>query len=407
MNIIDGGITAAKGFMAASTAANIKYEGREDMAMIFSDKPCVLAGTFTTNVVKAAPVLWDKKLVDEHRQVRAVVVNSGIANACTGDEGYEYCRRTAQAAGKNLLIDESSVCIASTGVIGMQLPIERLEQGIDKMSSSLSDSRQAAHMAAKAIMTTDTISKEAAVRVRIHGVDVTIGAMTKGSGMIHPGMCTMLSFITTDAAIDRELLQEALSLTVQDSYNMISVDGDMSTNDTCLLMANGMAGNVPVTKDDESFSRFLEALSEVNRTLARMMAKDGEGATALLEVVVKKASSDKAARTLAKSVVSSSLVKAMIHGHDANSGRVLCALGYSGIDFDPYKVDLSAKSRAGEIMLMKDGKYADYSEERATEILSEDEVTIICDMNQGDYSATAWGCDLTSEYVKINADYRS
>ena len=243
--------------------------------------------------------------------------------------------------------------------------------------------------------------------IKLGDTVVTIGGMTKGSGMIHPNMCTMLCFLTTDAVIAPELLQEALSQTVKDTYNMISVDGDTSTNDTCLLLANGNAGNAPITKEDGSFALFTQALYEVNRKLARMMAKDGEGATALLEVIVEQAWSEEDARCLAKSVTASSLVKAMIYGHDANSGRVLCALGYAGVEFDPRKVDVIAKSRAGETALMRNGQYADYSEEKATKILSEDEVTIVCVMHEGEASATAWGCDLTYDYVKINADYRS
>ena len=407
MKRIDGGVTAAKGFSAAHTAAGIKYQDRDDMAMIYSEKPCVLAGTFTSNVVKAAPVLWDRKLVEDGQQVQAVVVNAGIANACTGDEGYRYCQQTADAAAKALSIDASAVCIASTGVIGMQLPVEKLVLGVERLARRLSDTREAGNLAAQAIMTTDTRAKEAAVTFSVHGSTVTIGGMTKGSGMIHPDMCTMLAFLTTDAVISRELLQEALSLVVRDTYNMISVDGDTSTNDTCLLLANGQAQNEAITKEDESFEAFVGALFEVNRTLARMMAGDGEGATALLEVTVENAKTVDEAKILAKSVVSSSLVKAMIYGHDANSGRVLCALGYAGVDFDPYAVDLVARSRVGEIMLMKDGKYADYSEDEATRILSEDEVTVVCDMHRGEASATAWGCDLTYDYVKINADYRS
>ena len=407
MEWIDGGVTAAKGFLAGHTAAGIKYENRDDMAIIFSETACDLAGTFTQNVVQAAPVLWDKAMVQAGRKVQAVVVNAGIANACTGEEGFSYCRQTAEAAAEAYGIDAGSVCVASTGVIGMQLPIDRIRAGVAQMKATLSESREAAHSAAKAIMTTDTVPKEAAVTIKLGDTVVTIGGMTKGSGMIHPNMCTMLCFLTTDAVIAPELLQEALSQTVKDTYNMISVDGDTSTNDTCLLLANGNAGNAPITKEDGSFALFTQALYEVNRKLARMMAKDGEGATALLEVIVEQAWSEEDARCLAKSVTASSLVKAMIYGHDANSGRVLCALGYAGVEFDPRKVDVIAKSRAGETALMRNGQYADYSEEKATKILSEDEVTIVCVMHEGEASATAWGCDLTYDYVKINADYRS
>lgn len=407
MIISDGGVTAPKGFLASHTAAGIKYTDRDDMAMIFSEEPCVLAGTFTSNIVKAAPVLWDKSMVDEGQSARAVVINAGIANACTGEEGYAYCRDTANACAKALDIDPKSVCVASTGVIGMQLPIERITAGVLNMAPSLSAGREAANKAARAIMTTDTVPKEASVSFEAGGRTVTIGAMTKGSGMIHPNMCTMLCFITTDAVIDKALLQEALSESVKDTYNMITVDGDTSTNDTCLIMANGLAGNTPISREDASYEVFCEALYQVNRKLARMMAKDGEGANALIEVVIQEADNEADAKRLAKSVAASSLVKAMIFGHDANSGRVLCALGYSGAEFDPELVDVAVSSSNGSTMLMKNGRYADYSEDYATEILSSDEITITCNMHQKQASAVAWGCDLTYEYVKINADYRS
>ncbi len=407
MEIKDYGITAPKGFFASHTAAGIKYPDRDDMAMIYSEAPCNIAGTFTSNKVKAAPVLWDKAMVEQRRKASVVVVNAGIANACTGEEGMDYCRQTADACGKALNIEPESVLVASTGVIGMQLPIDRIRNGIEAMSGSLASDQDAANSAARAIMTTDTVPKEASVTIELGGKTVTIGAMTKGSGMIHPNMCTMLCFITTDAVIAADILQEALSESVKDTYNMISVDGDTSTNDTCLMLANGMADNAPVSHEDGSFDIFEEALKEVNLKLARMMAKDGEGATALIEVSIEGADNDHNARILARSVVGSSLVKAMIFGHDANSGRILCALGYSGADFDPEAVDVTISSANGSAMIMKDGRYADYSEEYATKILSSDEVNITCNMHQGSASAVAWGCDLTYDYVKINADYRS
>ncbi len=407
MKIIDGGVTAAKGFMAAHTAAGIKYQGRNDMALVFSKEPCVVAGTFTTNVVKAAPVLWDKTMVDEGRIGRAIVINAGIANACAGSKGLSACRNTAISVADALGIEGNEVAVASTGVIGMPLPLDRIQAGVKAMASTLSDSREAAHDAAKAIMTTDTHPKEVALTMTIGGTDVTIGGMCKGSGMIHPNMGTMLSFITTDARIEKKLLQEALSCVVKDTYNMISVDGDTSTNDTCLVMANGCAGNEPITKDDESYTIFLEGLMEVNRRLARMMAGDGEGATALIEVVAMGAPTDEAARKLAKSVITSSLTKAAIFGHDANWGRIMCALGYAGVEFDPEKVDISVESEGGRIDLVSDGVALDYSEEEASEILSKKEVSIYCNLHAGEAQAVAWGCDLTYDYVKINADYRS
>lgn len=407
MKKIKGGVTAAKGFAAASTTAAIKYKNRKDMAMIYSKTPCKVAGTFTTNVVKAAPVKWDQEVVYHSDYAQAVVVNAGIANACTGIEGFEYCEQTAKSTSELLDIPKTSVLVASTGVIGMQLPIDRICIGISDMTKKLKDDLASGHDAAIAIMTTDTHEKEVAVEINIAGTTVTIGGMCKGSGMIHPNMCTMLSFVTTDLAISKELLQEALSEDVKDTYNMISVDGDTSTNDTCLLLANGMAGNTEITKRNLDYQHFIEALHYVNEELAKMMAGDGEGATALFEVKIIHAESKKQAVTLSKSVVTSSLTKTAIYGHDANWGRILCAMGYAGVKFDPEKVDLFFESKAGKIQIMKDGIAVDYSEDKATEILSEPAVTAIADVKMGNASATAWGCDLTYDYIKINADYRS
>ena len=407
MKIIDGGVTAAKGFQAASTAAEIKYKGRTDMAMVFSEVPCVASGTFTTNVVKAAPVRWDQDIVYNHQGARAVICNSGIANACTGEEGFSYCRATAEAAAKALGIPEDSVLVASTGVIGMQIPIDRIANGVTAMAPNLKGTREAGLEAAKAIMTTDTEKKEAAVEIEIGGKTVTVGGMCKGSGMIHPNMCTMLGFITSDVDISKELLQEALSEDIKDTYNMVSVDGDTSTNDTVLLLANGQAGNPKITEKNADYEEFKKALNYVNTTLAKKIAGDGEGAKALFEVKVIGAATKAEAVTLSKSVVTSSLTKAAIYGHDANWGRILCALGYSGVQFDPEKVDLYFESKAGKIKIIENGVSTGYSEEEATKILSEDAVTAIADMKMGDAAATAWGCDLTYDYIKINADYRS
>ena len=407
MKEIKGGVTAAKGFQAASAAAEIKYKGRTDMAMIYSTVPCKAAGTFTTNVVKAAPVKWDQKVVYEQPYAQAVICNSGIANACTGEEGYGYCKETADAAAKILNISPDSVLVASTGVIGMQVPIEKIKNGVKMMAPVLSGEISAGTDAAKAIMTTDTVHKEVAVEIEIGGKTVTIGGMCKGSGMIHPNMCTMLGFVTTDISISKELLMEALKEDVKDTYNKISVDGDTSTNDTVLLLANGMAGNEEITEKNQDYETFKKALNYVNTTLSKKIAGDGEGATALFEVKVIGAATKEEAVILSKSVVTSSLTKAAIYGHDANWGRILCALGYSGVSFDPEKVDLYFESRAGKIKIIENGVSTGYSEEVATKILSEDEVTAIADMKMGDASATAWGCDLTYDYVKINADYRS
>lgn len=358
MKIIDGGVTAAKGFKAAGMHAGIKKGTKKDMAMIVSSAPCMAAGTFTTNLVKAAPVKWDQHVVYEHGEARAVVVNSGIANACTGAEGYGYCEETAKAA-------------------------------------------------AESIMTTDTVKKEVAVEVEIGGKTVTIGGMCKGSGMIHPNMCTMLSFLMTDAAISKEMLQKALSVDVDDTYNMISVDGDTSTNDTVLLLANGLAENPEIIEEGEDYQTFARALHYINETLAKKMAGDGEGATALFETKVIGAQSKEQAKILAKSVICSNLTKAAIFGHDANWGRILCAMGYSGVKFDPEKVDLYFESAAGKLKIIENGVALDYSEEEATKVLSEKAVTAVADIKMGEASASAWGCDLTYDYVKINADYRS
>lgn len=404
---IEGGVTAAKGFLAASCAAGIKYQGRPDMAMIYSEVPCKSAGTFTTNVVKAAPVKWDRQQVESGEPAQAVVVNAGIANACTGEEGMEYCRKTAEAAGSALGIAAGAVLVASTGVIGKQLPMDRIAAGVKVLAGDLGGSLEKGEAASRAIMTTDTKNKQAAVQVEIGGVVVTVGGMCKGSGMIHPNMCTMLSFITTDAAISKELLVKALRDDIQDTYNMISVDGDTSTNDTVLVLANGMAGNPEITQEGDAYKAFCGALHVVNETLAKKMAGDGEGCTALFEVTVKGAESKAQAVTLAKSVITSNLTKAAIFGHDANWGRILCAMGYSGAQFDPEKVDLFFESAAGKLQIIENGVALDYSEEEATKILSEPEVTAVADIKMGAFTATAWGCDLTFDYVKINADYRS
>lgn len=406
MKSVEGGVTAPCGFLAAGIAAGIKKD-KKDMAMICSRKPCQAAGTFTKNLVKAAPVKWDQEVVYGGGTVQAVVVNSGVANACTGEEGYGYCRETAQKAAEVLELSPSQVLVASTGVIGAQIPIEKIKNGIETMAPLLSESREAGTLAAEAIMTTDTVKKEIAVSIEIGGKTVTLGGMCKGSGMIHPNMCTMLGFVTTDACISKEMLQKALSASVADTYNMVSVDGDTSTNDTVLLLANGMAGNPMITGPGEDYDAFLEALNEVNTYLAKQIAGDGEGATALFEVKVIQAATKEQAVTLSKSIITSNLTKAAIFGHDANWGRILCAMGYSGAQFDPEKVDLYFESAAGRIKIIENGVSTGYSEEEATRILSEKEVTAVADIKMGEASATAWGCDLTYDYVKINADYRS
>ncbi|MBS5933203.1 MAG: bifunctional glutamate N-acetyltransferase/amino-acid acetyltransferase ArgJ [Clostridiales bacterium] len=407
MKIINGGVTAAKGYQAASVAAGIKYQDRKDMALIYSEVPCTVAGTFTRNIVKAAPVRWDQEVVKNSKGVQAIIVNSGIANACTGEMGMENNKSMAEAVAEKLNLTADMVLTASTGVIGKQLNMEPVFNGINQLVSTLATTIEAGTLAAEAIMTTDTCKKELAVQFEIDGKTVTVGGMSKGSGMIHPNMGTMLAFLTSDVAISKELLQEALYEDVQSTYNMISIDGDTSTNDSCFLLANGLAGNTEITTKDDSYYRFVEVLNVVNTTLAKQMAGDGEGATKLLEVKVVNAVSKTEAVNLSKSVATSSLVKTAVYGNDANWGRILCALGYAGVDFNPEKVDLYIESVDGKIKLAEDGIEADYSEEYATKILSGKEVCVIIDMKMGEAMATAWGCDLTYDYIKINADYRS
>ena len=385
MKQVKGGVTAAKGFEAASTAAGIKYKDRTDMALVYSQVPCVAAGTFTTNVVKAAPVKWDQQVVKSGAKAQAVDVNSGIANACTGAEGFGYCKDTADAAAKALNISADGVLIGSTGVIGKQIPIDKLTAGIEALAGKKNDTLENGTEAAKAIMTTDTFPKELAVTIEVGGKTVTIGGMAKGSGMIHPNMCTMLAFITTDAVITKDALQKALSEDV----------GDTSTNDSVVLLANGLAENPEITYGTEDYKNFAEALHTINEYLAKKIAGDGEGATALFEVKAVGCESVEQAKTLAKSIVCSNLTKTAIAGHDANWGRILCAMGYSGAQFDPEKVDLFFERKAGKIQIIEN------------KILSEPEVTAIADVKMGDKTATAWGCDLTHGYIEINADYRS
>ena len=407
MKIIEGGVTAAAGFEAAGVEAAIKYQNRKDMSMVYSRVPCVAAGVFTGNVVKAAPVLWDREIVAHSPYAQAVIINAGIANACTGKRGYDCCRQTAAKAAQVLDVPEDAVLVASTGVIGWQLPVDKIMAGVELLAAAKADTLEAGQAAVEAMMTTDTVPKQAAVQVEIGGRTVTIGGMCKGSGMIHPNMCTMLGFVTTDLAISKTLLQEALREDVADTFNMISVDGDTSTNDTLVVLANGLAGNPEITEKNEDYDKFREALHYINMTLAKKMAGDGEGATALFETKVIHAATKEEARLLSKSVVCSSLTKAMIYGHDANVGRIMCALGYAGVDFDPEQVDLFCEGNGKRMQICKDGLLTDYSEAEATEILSAPEVSVIVDMKRGDAEAAAWGCDLTYDYVKINADYRS
>lgn len=406
MKEIEGGVTSPKGFKAAGVFAGIRKK-KKDMAMIFSEVPCIAAGTFTTNIVKAAPVKWDMEMVKKSPFVQAVVVNSGVANTCTGAIGMGYCKDMAVTAGLNLGIPTEAVLVASTGLIGKQIPIDKIKTGIENLVPILGSSKEDGILAAEAILTTDTRKKELAVEIELSGKKVIIGGMCKGSGMIHPNMCTMLSFITTDAAISKELLQEALSTDVKETYNMISVDGDTSTNDTVLLLANGLAGNHKITEKNEDYEKFAEALNFVNTYFAKRIAEDGEGATSLFEVKVINALTKEQAMKLSKSIVSSNLTKAAIFGHDLNWGRILCAMGYSGAEFEPDDVDLYFESSGGKIKLIENGIELIYSKEAAEEILSKPEITVIADIKMGNQSSTAWGCDLTYDYVRINAAYGS
>ena len=408
MKIVTGSITAPKGYKTAGTHAGLKAKSsKKDMALIVSESDAVCAGTYTKNIVKAAPVLWDREITAASGRARAVVINSGVANACTGAEGLANCREEAEYTGKLLGIPAREVLVASTGVIGAQLPMDTIKSGIDKLLPALSSGEKADDDAAHAILTTDTVKKEIAVRCEINGKVVTIGGICKGAGMIHPNMGTMLAFITTDAAIGHDLLSSYVKDLVVDTFNMVSVDGDTSTNDTCLVMANGMAGNRVLTNDDEAAAPFKEGLRFVMEHLAKAIAADGEGCSRLFEVICRGAASKEDARILAKSVVCSTLTKAAVFGRDANWGRILCAMGYSGVTFDPEKVDITLESEAGSLNIVKAGIATDYSEETATAILSGNPVKAILNVYEGNASATAWGCDLTYEYVKINADYRS
>ncbi|MCR5215958.1 MAG: bifunctional glutamate N-acetyltransferase/amino-acid acetyltransferase ArgJ [Lachnospiraceae bacterium] len=407
MKAIEGGVTAAKGFRAAGLNAGIKNKVKKDMAMVVSDVPCTVGGTFTTNKVKAAPVKWDADVVYKTKKAQAIVVNSGIANACTGEEGLSYCKEEAKVVSKLLDIPYDQVLVGSTGVIGMQLNMPVITKGIESLVPALAYGKEAGTLAAEAIMTTDTVSKEVAVEVEIGGKTVTIGGMCKGAGMIHPNMATMLCFITSDAVIGSDLLLSSVQKIVSDTFNMISVDGDTSTNDTVVVLANGMAENPEIKEGTKEYQDFYEALYYILEELSKKIAGDGEGATCLFEVDATGCASKEQAKILAKSVVCSSLTKAAIFGHDANWGRILCAMGYSGADFDPEIVDIYFESAAGKLKIVENGTATDYSEEEATKILSEKHVKAILDVKMGDAKATAYGCDLTFDYVTINADYRS
>lgn len=409
MKVIEGSVTAAKGFRAAGNAVGVKgvITEKKDLAIIVSDVPAVAAGAFTTNVVKATSVTRNMKIMEGKGKINAVVANSGNANACTGEEGIKSNEKMAQCLADILGVDSSTVLTASTGVIGAVFPIDTITKGIKATFPMLGYDRNNALMAAEAIMTTDTYSKEVAVEFDLGGKTVHLGGMAKGSGMICPNMATMLSFITTDAAISQELLNKALKEDIKSTYNMVSVDGDTSTNDTVVVLANGLAGNEEVVSEGKDYDTFKEALHYVNERLAKNLVRDGEGATKFMEVNVTGAATEADAKTMAKSVVKSSLFKAAVFGEDANWGRVLCATGYSGVKFDPQKVDIVFASNAGEILLMDNGTPIVFDEDKAKTILSEKEIQVNIKISEGNAKATAWGCDLSYEYVKINGDYRS
>ncbi len=427
MEFIDGGVTAPQGFYANGIRSGIKASRtKEDTALVVSQIPCVAAGVFTKNLVKAETVKLTRKRIENHR-AQAFIVNVGYANACTGEEGAKVALREAKAAKEALVrfaqngsvledgqkpqwqnLEEDDVFVCSTGVIGQQVPVQIIEDHIDELASGLS--KKGHEKARIAIMTTDTKYKECAVRTTIGGKTVTIGTMAKGSGMIHINMGTMLGFITTDCAINAEMLEKALRSSIEGTYNCVSVDGDTSTNDTLVILANGLAGNEEITGPGADFDAFLEALNALNTKIARKIAADGEGAEHLLECTVTGAKDTETARALAKSVISSSLVKAAFFGKDANWGRILCAMGYSGQFFSPEKCSVSFKSAASGGMMVKvcdHGADVAFDEDKAKILLSEEEVNILIELEDGNASGTAWGCDLTYEYVKINGDYRT
>lgn len=404
MNIIDGGITSAKGFKASGEHTGIK-KSNKDMAVIISDKPCSASGCFTTNVVKASPVLWDIKNIKN--KITGIVVNSGNANACTGEQGHKDTEQMADTLAKLTGVKKENILVCSTGVIGVNLPMDKVEEGIKKVYESADYSFEAGKSASEAIMTTDTYSKSVCVQFDINGKLVTMGGMAKGCGMINPNMATMLCFITTDAQISDKLVDKALKECIKDTFNMITVDGDTSTNDTVILLSNGMAENEEILFEDENYSKFKEALFYITKKLAIECVKDGEGATKLMEVTAKGIKNKDDARKIAHSVVSSNLFKAALFGEDANWGRVLCAMGYSGVSFNPEGVTIIFRSDFGKITLMESGKPIIFDEQLASSILSAHDIYIDIILNEGKEQATAWGCDLTYDYVKINGDYRS
>ncbi|MFA5698321.1 MAG: bifunctional glutamate N-acetyltransferase/amino-acid acetyltransferase ArgJ [Sphaerochaeta sp.] len=406
IQIIDGGITAAKGFYSNGIACGVK-KVKKDLAIVHSKTACAAGGSFTQNIVRAAPVIWDEAIVAKGEAVHTIVINSGNANAATGEQGIKDTEVMATIAAKALGHDPSATLVCSTGVIGVPLPMDKIKNGINECAKIVEDSRDSGFAAAQAILTTDTFQKEWAVQLTIDTKVIHIGGMAKGSGMIHPNMATMLSFITTDALIEPSHLQTLLLDTVEDTYNMISVDGDTSTNDTVLVLANGEAGNNSLSPEHPQWDLFVEAFEMVNSKLAQFIVHDGEGATKFITMNVEGAADKQTARILARSVVSSNLVKAAFFGSDANWGRIMCAMGYSGAKFNPSSVDLFFASSGGKIQVVKDGEPVAFDEAKAKAILTHKEITCTASLQDGAGQATAWGCDLSYEYVRINGDYRS
>lgn len=405
INYIDGGVTAPKGFLASGIHCGLKQSNlKKDLALIYSEVPAAAAGMYTKNKVKGAPIYITKDHLN-NKKAQAIIVNSGNANTCNGDDGLQKAKKMASLQAKELKLKTDDVLVASTGVIGVPLNIDAIKNGIPLLTEKLS--KEGFDDASSAIMTTDTFKKQIAIEFYLGNNKITIGAMAKGSGMIEPNMGTMLSFITTDLSISPELLQEALKASVSVTYNRVSVDGDTSTNDMVLILANGLAENPAITEKDENYNTFLKVLTELNTLMAKNIAKDGEGATKLLECQIIGAKSEEDAVILGKSVINSSLVKTAMFGSDANWGRILCALGYSNINFDPEKVDVSFESPAGTIKVCEAGSSLPFDENVAKKVLSENEIIIKVNLFLGDYDAYVWGCDLSYEYVKINGDYRS
>ena len=405
INYIEGGITAPKGFLASGIHCGLKKSNlKKDLALIYSEVSAVAAGMYTKNKVKGAPIYITKEHLT-NKKAQAIIINSGNANTCNGEDGLQKAKKMTSLQAKELNLKADDVLVASTGVIGVPLNIDAIKNGIPLLTEKLS--KDGFEDASSAIMTTDTFKKQLAVEFYLGDKKVTIGAMAKGSGMIEPNMGTMLSFITTDISISPELLNEALKSSVKLTYNRVSVDGDTSTNDMVLILANGLAENPTITEKDENYNKFLEILTDLNIKMAKNIAKDGEGATKLLECQIIGAASEKDAVILGKSVINSSLVKTAMFGSDANWGRILCALGYAKIDFDPEKVDVAFESCSGSIKVCEAGSSLPFSEEKAKDILTQDEIIIKVDLSLGNHNAYVWGCDLSYEYVKINGDYRS